>query len=413
MRPQIISLFSGAGGLDYGFEAAGFQTAVALEMDRDCCATLRANRPSWHVIEDDVFNVTSEKLLNVAGLKPREAALVIGGPPCQPFSKAGYWSRGDSLRLEDPRSNTLSAYMRIVKDTLPQAFLLENVEGLAFDGKDEGLQLLLRGIQQINEETGSRYMPVIRKLNAAEHGVPQLRERVIVIASRDGTPFQFPQPTFTEKPEEGLLTGTALLPYRTAWDALADVRPDPLERLKPQGKWANLLPTIPEGSNYLHHTERGAGLPLFGWRRRYWTFLLKLAKAKPSWTIQAQPGPAVGPFHWESRRLSMRELCRLQTFPDDIDITGGRTAVQRQVGNAVPSLLGEVLGRGIRTQLLGMTRQQGRLRLLPPDRGPAPPAEPLPEVPAEYRDLAGKHEAHPGTGKGYGALSRAVDDITV
>lgn len=411
MRPQIISLFSGAGGLDYGFEAAGFSTAVALEMDRDCCATLRANRPSWNVIEDDVFNVPSEKLLAVAGLKPREAALVIGGPPCQPFSKAGYWSRGDSLRLEDPRANTLSAYMRIVEDTLPQAFLLENVEGLAFDGKDEGLQLLLRGIQQINNKTGSHYMPVIRKLNAAEHGVPQLRERVIVIASRDGTPFQFPQPTFTEKPEEGLLNGTALLPYRTAWDALADVRPDPSESLEPQGKWAKLLPTIPEGSNYLHHTERGAGLPLFGWRRRYWTFLLKLAKAKPSWTVQAQPGPAVGPFHWESRRLSMRELCRLQTFPDDVNITGGRTAVQRQVGNAVPSLLGEVLGRGIRTQLLGGPRQRSRLRLLPPDRGPAPPAEPLPDVPAEYRDLIGKHDAHPGTGKGYGAIARVGDDV--
>jgi DNA (cytosine-5)-methyltransferase 1 len=411
MRPQIISLFSGAGGLDFGFEAAGFQTAVALEMDRDCCATLRANRPSWHVIEDDVFNVSSEKLLDVAGLKRGEAALVVGGPPCQPFSKAGYWSRGDSLRLEDPRSNTLSAYMRIVEDTLPQAFLLENVEGLAFEGKDEGLQLLLRGIEQINKKTGSHYRPVIRKLNAAEHGVPQLRERVIVIASRDGTLFQFPQPTFTEQPEEGLLAGTALLPYRTAWDALGDVRPDPSERLEPQGKWARLLPTIPEGSNYLHHTERGAGLPLFGWRRRYWTFLLKLAKAKPSWTVQAQPGPAVGPFHWESRRLSMRELCRLQTFPDDVMITGGRTAVQRQVGNAVPSLLGEVLGRGIRTQILGAARQRGPLRLLPPDRGPAPAPELLPEVPDEYRSLIGMHDAHPGTGKGYGAIARAGDEV--
>ena len=411
MHPQIISLFSGAGGLDYGFEAAGFKTAVTLEMDRDCCATLRANGRNWPVIEDDVFNVTSEKLLGIAKLRPGEAALVIGGPPCQPFSKAGYWSRGDSLRLEDPRSNTLSAYMRIVEDALPQAFLLENVEGLAFEGKDEGLQLLLRGIERINKKTGSHYMPVIRKLNAAEHGVPQLRERVIVIAARDGTLFQFPQPTFTETPEAGLIAGTALSPYRTAWDALADVHPEPSERLEPQGKWARLLPTIPEGSNYLHHTERGAGLPLFGWRRRYWTFLLKLAKAKPSWTIQAQPGPAVGPFHWDSRRLSMRELCRVQTFPDNVSITGGRTAVQRQVGNAVPSLLGEVLGRGIRTQLLGMPKQRGALRLLPPDRGPAPAPELLPEVPDEYRNLVGAHDAHPGTGKGYGAIARAGDDV--
>ena len=95
------------------------------------------------------------------------------------------------------------------------------------------------------------------------------------------------------------------------------------EDLAVRGKWADLLPSIPEGSNYLHHTDRGEGMPLFGWRRRYWTFLLKLAKNRPSWTIQAQPGPAVGPFHWSNRRLSVRELSRLQTFPDDVNIVGG------------------------------------------------------------------------------------------
>lgn len=403
-RPRVISLFSGAGGIDYGLEAADFETAVALEMNRDCCATLARSRPKWRVIEDDIINVSSEKLLETAGVRPGEAELLVGGPPCQPFSKAGYWSRGDSLRLDDPRSNTLSAYMRVVEDALPAVFLLENVEGLAYEGKDEGLQFLLDCLAKINRRTKSKYVPEIAKLNFAQLGVPQLRERVIVVAARDGSRFQFPAPTHGEAAQVGPLFD--MPKYRTAWDALADVRPDPHEDLAVRGKWAGLLPSIPEGSNYLHHTERGEGLPLFGWRRRYWTFLLKLAKAKPSWTLQAQPGPAVGPFHWESRRLSMRELCRIQTFPDDVVITGGRTAVQRQVGNAVPSLVAEVLGRAIRTQLLGRPSLREPLQLLPPDRGEPPPAEPVADVPRELRKLVGKHEAHPGTGKGYGAIAR-------
>jgi DNA (cytosine-5)-methyltransferase 1 len=412
MNTKVISLFSGAGGIDYGLEAVGFETAVALEMNHACCETLRRSRPRWRVIEDDIMNVSSAAILDAAGIRPAEAALLVGGPPCQPFSKAGYWSRGDSLRLDDPRANTLAAYMRVVEETLPAVFMLENVEGLAYEGKDEGLQFLLDRLAKINRRTKSRYSPAIGKLNFAEFGVPQLRERVVVVAARDGTPFRFPAPTYAEVPDAGTLPGLGRDRFRTAWDALADVSSDRSEDLAVRGKWADLLPSIPEGSNYLHHTERGEGMPLFGWRRRFWTFLLKLAKAKPSWTLQAQPGPAVGPFHWESRRLSMRELCRLQTFPDDVFVVGGRTAVQRQVGNAVPSLVAEVLGRAIRTQLLGMSALRRPLRLLPPDRGTPPPPEVVAEVPSRFLKLAGDHEAHPGTGKGYGALARLRQAVT-
>src|SRR5262249_18489369 len=112
------------------------------------------------------------------------------------------------------------------------------------------------------------------------------------------------------------------------------------------------LPSIPEGENYLWHTARGGGMPLFGWRTRYWSFLLKLAKDRPAWTIQAQPGPATGPFHWTNRRLSSQELCRLQTFPDGLQFDCGRNDVQRMLGNAVPSLVAEVIAREIRGQLL-------------------------------------------------------------
>jgi DNA (cytosine-5)-methyltransferase 1 len=396
----VISLFSGAGGLDYGLEAAGFDVAVALELDGDCCRTLRANRP-WDVIEKNIFDLEPGELLKTAGLKRKEADLLVGGPPCQPFSKSGYWARGDALRLDDPRANTLSAYLGILREALPRAFLLENVEGLAYAGKDEGMQLLLRSLEAINKATGARYTATPQVVNAADYGVPQLRQRVFLIGSRDGKEFKLPARTHSADPADGLAA------HRTAWEALWDVTPAAEEHLAIRGKWRGLLPTIPEGENYLFHTERGGGEPLFGWRRRYWSFLLKLAKDRPSWTIQAQPGPAIGPFHWENRRLSMRELCRLQTFPDDIEIVGSRTSVQKQVGNAVPSLLAEVLGREIRTQLLGLAAlPRGPQLAVRASAPPIPaPARPLP-VPSEYRHHVGTYKPHPGTGKGYGARAR-------
>lgn len=400
-KPKVISLFSGAGGLDYGFEAAGFETAVALEMDRDCCATLRANR-DWPVIERDIMQVPSSEILATGKLKVGQAAVLIGGPPCQPFSKAGYWSSGDALRLDDPRANTLGAYLRVLEETRPHAFLLENVEGLAYRGKDEGLKLLLEAIHHINRRTRSKYKPAFQVLNAADFGVPQIRKRVLMIGFRDGSEPTFPTPTHSEAPEPNLFT--SIEPHRTAWDAIGDITPDPAESLAMTGRWADLLPSVPEGSNYLWHTDRMGGLPLFGWRRRYWSFLLKLAKAQPSWTIQAQPGPAIGPFHWNNRRLSMRELCRIQTFPDDVNIQGTRIAVQRQVGNAVPSLLGEVIAGAIKAQVVGSKNKQ--LRLLPPSRSPAPPPEPTASVPRKFRKLIGEHAAHPGTNQGYGAARR-------
>lgn len=399
-KPKIISLYTGAGGLDLGFEAAGFDTVGAVEFDRDCCVTVRANRPSWNIIERSIFDVPTDELLAAGGLKPGEPDLLIGGPPCQPFSKSGYWARGDSLRLDDPRASTLGAYMRVLREAQPRAFLLENVEGLAFKGKDEGLQLLLSTVRHINRETGTKYDPTFQVLSAADFGVPQMRTRVFLVAARDGTRFRFPAPTHAPEPLIGFD------PYRTAWDALADVVPDPKEDLAVKGKWARLLPSIPEGNNYLWHTDRMGGEPLFGWRRRYWSFLLKLAKDKPSWTLQAQPGPAVGPFHWSNRRLSMRELCRLQTFPDDLVLMGSRLAIQKQAGNAVPSLLAEVLGREVRAQLLGLPGLKGSLQLIPPRRGATPQPEPTLAVPREFLKLRGEHTAHPGTGQGFGALER-------
>jgi DNA (cytosine-5)-methyltransferase 1 len=189
------------------------------------------------VIVDDINKVSSATVLERAGQAPGEADILIGGPPCQPFSKSAYWVRGDALRLDDPRSE-------------PRVFLLENPYGLAYEGKDEALRYILDGIAQISRETGTR------------------------CEARDGRKLRFPEPTHVQGGSIGQDLSRTIEPYRTAWDALGDLRePDADEPgLKVGGKWGDLLPTIPEGENYLWHTDRSGGYrgyPLFGWRTRY------------------------------------------------------------------------------------------------------------------------------------------------
>ena len=282
---STISLFTGAGGLDHGFEAAGFRTSVAVEMDARCAITLRHNR-AWPVIERDLGAVSTAELLRAAGLSVDEPDALVGGPPCQPFSKAGFWATGDAARLEDPRALTLGHYLRVLEEALPKTFLLENVEGFGFRGKDEGLRLIRDAVTAINGRTGASYSVSVAVLNAAEYGVPQLRRRLFVIGARDGVSFRFPAPTHGDPVDEA--PSRLAEPWLTVWDALHDVDEPNDAKLAVKGKWAALMPSIPEGQNYLWHTERGGGEPLFGWRRRYWSFLLKLAKDRPAWRLAAQ-----------------------------------------------------------------------------------------------------------------------------
>jgi DNA (cytosine-5)-methyltransferase 1 len=405
-RLKAISLYTGVGGLDFGFEAAGFVTRVAVEMDPIACRVLRLNRKRWPVIEDRIENVSSSTLLEKANLKPGEADILIGGPPCQPFSKSSYWVRGDALRMDDPRADTLTSYLRVLRDTRPKAFLLENVYGLAYKGKDEGLRHLLEGIEEINSAERLGYRVRMEILNAAWHGVPQVRERAFLVGNRCGRPFNFPKPTHCD-PRRNMPLDPAIEPYRNAWDAIGDLPARPNDpSLQIGGNWADLLPSIPEGQNYLWHTKRGGGLPLFGWRTRYWSFLLKLAKDQPSWTIQAQPGSAIGPFHWTNRKLSVAEMCRLQTFPEGLTFDCGRTDAQKLLGNAVPSLLAEILAREIRAQLLDRSLRSTSPKLLRPRSLPVPAPEKTARVPRKYLGLIGDHADHPGEGKGRGALRR-------
>jgi len=397
----MLSLFSGAGGLDLGLSKAGFINKLCVEIDEIARKTLLINNPKCRLSSDgDIHKNSPKDLLSQAGLDTYELSLLAGGPPCQPFSKSGYWVHGDSARLKDPRSATLKAYLNIVREALPEVVLLENVAGIAYSQKDEGVRLLFDGLNSINNDKKVNYRPVVVSLDAVHFGVPQSRKRVFIIAQMEGKQFLLPEPTHSLEPNKNVS------PVLTAWDAIGDLDDDFVsEDLALSGKWADLLPSIPEGNNYLWHTERMGGEPLFGWRTRYWSFLLKLAKDKPSWTIQAQPGPATGPFHWKNRLLSSREMARLQTFPDDYSFCGDRRAIQMQLGNAVPPAIGELLGLEIRRQFFG-ERVRKKLKLIPEKRNDCPPPEKPKAVPKKYLPLIGTHNAHPGTGKGPGAQKR-------
>ncbi len=396
--------------MDFGFEAAGFDVLFANDFDRHSCETLRMNGAS-HVVEGPIESIASSVIKE--RLAGRELDVLFGGPPCQPFSKSGYWATGDTKRLDDPRAGTLGEYFRLVDELQPRAFLLENVHGISYSGKEEGFEFLLRRIHEINRLRKTNYRPAWAILNAADYGVPQLRIRFFLVAIRDGTPFTFPSPTH-QSPEASAsadLFGSVLVPHTTAWDAIGHLQPDAGESLAMTGRWAGLLPSIPEGENYLWHTDRRGGLPLFGWRTRYWSFMLKLAKAKPSWTIQAQPGSAIGPFHWRNRRLSWREMAALQTFPDNFRIQSSRVEIQRQIGNAVPSLLAEILANSIH-QLLTREKTAGTLKLAVKPAATTPGPEKLMPVPAEFLNLKGLHKAHPGTGKGRSYQAKPASSAT-
>lgn len=408
---KVLSLFTGAGGLDLGLEEAGFDIAGCVEVDLDARATIARNRPGWQLLDlpeerpGDLLGIKPKELLQRLGLKSGEISLLAGGPPCQPFSKSSFWVAGEAPRMTDPRARTLQAYLGVVDEALPEAMLLENVEGITYTPRKstegEALDVLATELRAINRRHGTDYRASILRLDAADYGVPQRRKRVFVFASRAGLTLDRPQPTHFKEP-----TGRQQR-LTTAWDAIGGLDNDLDPELLPRGRWGKLLPSIPEGQNYQWHTARAGGEAMFGWRTRYWSFLLKLAKDRPSWTLQALPGPATGPFHWHSRRLSADEMTRLQTFPPDYELVGSYRSVLKQLGNAVPSAVGELLGLELRRALHG-SRVRRALRLIPEQRDDCPPPEAPAAVPDEYLALRGSHAAHPGAGLGPGALEREL-----
>lgn len=387
--PTVLSTFSGAGGLDLGLERAGFRTIALIELDMAARETLRLNRPQWGLLEiPDIIDVATELEPSTLKLQKRELGLLVGGPPCQPFSKAAQWADRGRAGLKDPRAKCLSAFLALVEKFLPRVVLIENVPGF-LRGKTSALPLLEKAIEGINARNGTTYCLQGRILNAVDYGVPQRRYRAILVALRDGEKFEWPDPTHRA-------------PVR-AYDALKNICPkDPPSS---SGYWSDLLPSIPEGRNYLFHTSADEGLPLFGQRRWFWSFLLKLAKDQPAWTIPAKPGPSTGPFHWANRPLAVEELLRLQTFPLSWKLHGGNTAQVRQVGNATPPLLAEVIGRALGSQLFGLTYSKRPSLSISRARSVPEPGQVFP-VPAKYTKHLNSQPDHPGEGKGPGAKRR-------
>lgn len=384
-RLTLLSVFSGAGGLDLGLEHAGFRVVGCIEADPTARATLQANRPKWPILEPSEVNHLSRHLVpEQVGLQRGELSLLAGGPPCQSFSKAAQWSPNGRRGLRDQRASCLTGFFRLIDAFLPKVVLIENVPGF-MAGRTACLSPIKRAFQFINRRSGCGYQLDWRILDAADYGVPQHRRRAIVIAARDGEPFIWPAPTHTVN-------------RVSAWDALCSI-PSPVNP-RPAAGWLRLLPTIPEGQNYIWHTRRGGGRPLFGYRTRYWTFLLKLAKNRPSWTISAQPGPFTGPFHWDNRPLSIEEQLRLQSLPSSWRVVGSERERLRQVGNAAPPLLAEVIGRAIARQYFGR-QYLTPLRMCAPIATEAPPKPArLKRIPREFLGRLGDHADHPGTGRG-------------
>lgn len=339
-----ISLFSGAGGLDLGAEQAGFAVRAALEMNDDAADTMEKNfaHLASPVIRDDVLRVPTRQLLAAAGLSRRERPdLLVGGPPCTPFSKSGFWLDYKRAGL-DPDASLLQAYTRVLAEARPRAFVLENVYALTYNNRASrpAFERLLAEID------AAGYQSRWQVLNAADYGVPQLRPRLFVIGvpkSRRRLDLEFPAATHGGAWERRH-TGAGDRPHVTSGEALAGLVTEPEHEEIVGGQFGHLLPEVPPGGNYLHFTaKRGHPQPLFEWRSRFWSFLLKLDPGRPAPTIQAQPGPYVGPFHWENRRLRVAEVKRLFGFPDEFELVGTRASAQAQLGNAVAPPVGRAV----------------------------------------------------------------------
>ncbi len=362
-----FSLFAGAGGLDLGVERAGFNVVSAIENDPTAVETLNRNRtrffPKLPATEPiDITAVVPSKLIRKLDIKRGELDLLVGGPPCVAFSKSGFHLEYKRRGL-DPRADLLQNYLEFLDALRPRVYLMENVFGLAYRNKSSRFfDALAAGIKALG------YSMTFGILNAADFGVPQNRQRLFIIGSRDGVELELPSPTHWGDLERRVTPTFArdLAPHITAGQALKGLRTRKEPGEEVNGRYGHLLKEIPHGGNYLFYTEHeGHPKPLFKWRSRYWTFLLKLDPDRPASTIQGQPGPYVGPFHWNNRRLRVPELKRLQDFPDDFDFAGTRRDLQLQIGNSVPPGLAHAVSRALMEQLTGTWRQTGaQLRLL-------------------------------------------------
>lgn len=326
---SAIDLFAGAGGLSLGLREAGFGTVMALDYDKDACATFRSAMPYATVLNADARPMSFSRW--------RGVDLVAGGPPCQPFSTGGL-RRGHA----DER-DLLPTFVRAVLEIAPRAFLLENVPGLASKTHQGYMRAVLGPLFDHYRIAG----PVV--LNAADFGVPQARKRFVVIGSRDATP-QIPSAVVNRRVPAGALLGRS--PFgrpntsRVVYAKTPDLRPDPYhgQLFNGGGRAIDLerpAPTIlaSAGGNKTHFLDLGRLVP------PYHAHLMRGGK------------PLVGDLP-EARRLTVEESALLQTFPPEMVFSGARSSQYMQVGNAVPPMLAQWLGNVVAETMT--VRRRGR-----------------------------------------------------
>lgn len=345
---KAVSLFSGCGGLDLGLERAGFEIALANDNSERCAQSHALNRPATPFYVGSVADLTAARLKKLLGPDFEGIDLLAGGPPCPPYSKSRFYRKDKPRALEDPVGEvTMNGYLSVLKSLRPRAFLMENVPGLAYKVHRDALDHIIGFAEKLG------YACEGRVINAADYGVPQIRERFFLVGMR-GARFTFPEATHAKDPSANTAV-SRMLPWVPVGSVLKDL--DTKANASDEGHFAGgkfheQLRLVPPGGNYLFFTkERGHPKPLWKWRSRYWSFLLKLSPKLPSWTIQARRSNNMGPFHWRNRILRIEEIKRIQTFPDDWRLAGTLEEQWRQVGNAVPPLLGEALGRALAQQL--------------------------------------------------------------
>jgi DNA (cytosine-5)-methyltransferase 1 len=340
---SAASLFSGLGGLDYAAHVVGFDVVAATDRDKNALSILRQGLGT-RTAALDLETEDPERFIDWLPEKS-DVQVVFGGPPCTAFSHAGFWLEG-KRNGRDPAAILLERYMDIVRIVSPEAFVMENVPGLAFKTHQRFFQRLL------NRARRAGYKVSWSVLDASDFGVPQARRRLFVVGVRGKNHFQFPKPSAA--------------PRNTQW-ALQDLSgrsdlAEPDER--PRGRWSDLLPEVPPGGNYLHFTERyGHEPPIFKNRGRYWSFLLKLDPRQPAPTVPAQRVTFNGPFHWDNRHLRIREMARLQSLPDWMPLDHHLPEARLHIGNAVPVALGAALLWSLQ-RYLGNAEATGRPALL-------------------------------------------------
>ena len=328
-----VDLFSGAGGLTIGFTKADFKVLLSTDFDSDCAEAHKKNMSTIPFLLGDIYNLSEELLDQYINT---DVDVLIGGPPCQGFSTIGARVSSNEERRKrfDPRNTLFRQYIRILNYLKPKFFLMENVKGIMT--RDKGK--IFEEIKQAFADTGYEFNYTI--LNAADYGVPQIRERVFFYGNRIGVKMTPP----------AKICGEGLEPYHTVLEAIGDLADDNVKAL-------NHVPLnhgeinirryalIPEGGRMPEDK-----LPPELYRKNFGSTFKRLDRNKPSLTMV--PGHNAFPIHpWLNRSLTVREAARIQMFPDDYEFMGNRQKQCMQVGNAVPIGLSFEWAKHIRTML--------------------------------------------------------------